>query len=55
MTDALLKKAMNENPIHWGNVDLLDTSKHRGEYINALKRADMGDYQPLLSKFLEGT
>lgn len=51
MTDVLLEKTMNEKPIHWGDANLQDASKHRDEYIATLKQADAGNYQPLLEKF----
>lgn len=51
MADVLLKKTMNEPPIHWGDADLQDAGKHRDEYISTLRRADAGDYQALFDKF----
>ena len=51
MTDALLKKTMNEQPIHWGEANLQNAGEYRSEYIAALKQADAGEYQPLLEKF----
>lgn len=42
---------MNKKPIHWGDANLQDASKHRDEYIATLKQADAGSYQPLLEKF----
>ena len=51
MTDVVLTKAMNDRPIHWGDVNLQDAGKHRDEYIAALRQADAGNYQPLLDKF----
>ena len=51
MTDVLLEKEMNEQPIHWGDVNLQNAGEHRSEYIATLKQADAGDYQPLFEKF----
>jgi len=50
-TDALLLKVLEEKPINWGDTRLQDSGEHRHEYIEALKAADKGDYQPLLDKF----
>lgn len=50
-TDALLVKVLEEKAIDWGNRGLQNSGEHRSEYINALRAADKGDYQPLLDKF----
>ncbi len=51
-TDALLTKVLDEKPINWGSGLLQDTGAHRKSYIEALRQADSGDYQPLMDKFL---
>ncbi len=51
ITDNLLQKILNENPIDWGDSGLQDAGEHRSNYIAALRQADSGDYQPLLDKF----
>jgi len=52
-TDALLLKELEESVINWGNTQLQDAGEHRKEYIETLRRADKGDYQPLLNKFIK--
>jgi len=51
-TDALLTKVLDEKPIDWGSGQLQDTGAQRKSYIEALRQADSGDYQPLMDKFL---
>lgn len=51
-TDALLVKILATKPINWGNTRLQDSGEHRQAYIDALRKADRGDYQLLLDKFL---
>ncbi len=49
MADAVLTIAMNEKPIDWaGGHDLQSMGDHRKTYIEALRAADQGDYEPLL-------
>ncbi len=52
-TDALLQKELGEPAINWGNAKLQDVSEHRQEYIETLRQADKGNYQPLLVKFIK--
>jgi len=51
-TDALLAKVLDEKSIDWGSGQLQDAGAHRKSYIEALRQADSGDYQPLMDKFL---
>jgi Fic-DOC domain mobile mystery protein B len=51
--DALLVKVLGEQPVDWGSKHLQDTGKHRNCYIEALRQADRGEYQPLLDRFKE--
>jgi len=50
-TDALLLKVLAENPINWGSAYLQDSGEHRRKYIDALRQADKGEFQPLLDLF----
>lgn len=47
MTDLLLIRHGQE-PFKWGAGDLIGAGEVRGRYIDALRRADAGDYSPLL-------
>ena len=49
-TDALLK-TLGEREINWGSASLNNNNAHRQTYIEALREADKGNYQPLLEKF----
>ena len=50
MADIILTKEMNVEPIDWaGGYDMKSVKcKRRKEYIAALRKADQGDYRPLL-------
>ena len=50
MADAILEKVMHVAPIDWSGGDDLRSvkSQRRDAYIFALRKADSGDYQPLL-------
>ena len=49
MSDILLKKNFRHGPIDWsGGCDLQSMNTRRKEYIEALSKADGGDYEPLL-------
>lgn len=50
-TDALLQKELGEPVINWGDSQLQNAGEHRLEYIETLRQADKGSYQPLLDKF----
>ena len=51
-TDVLLQKELGEPVINWGNTQLQNAGEHRQEYIETLRQADKGNYQPLLAKFI---
>jgi Fic family protein len=46
MTDCLLKQRGLE-PFSWGRANLIAANAVRGRYLQALRAADGGDYQPL--------
>jgi Fic-DOC domain mobile mystery protein B len=48
MTDILLEKVLSQTLFSWGSGDLIDEGKVRSTYIEALRSADMHDYQLLL-------
>lgn len=49
MADALLEKLYDEDAIDWyGGYVLQEMNERRVDYINALRAADDGDYEPLL-------
>lgn len=49
MADAILQKLYSQSSIDWsGGHDLQSMNERRKHYIQALKAADRGDYQPLL-------
>ncbi len=49
MADALLEKLYDEDAIDWyGGYDLQEMNERRADYIDALRAADGGDYEPLL-------
>ncbi len=48
MTDVLLEKYLKEPAINWANDALIGNSEYREKYINALRRADTGDYKQLI-------
>jgi Fic-DOC domain mobile mystery protein B len=47
LTDLLLMQ-QGEEPFKWGDGDLIGSGDVRTQYIDALRRADAGDYAPLL-------
>ena len=47
MTDVLLEKYLVEPAINWRNDALIGDLEYREIYINALRRADAGDYTQL--------
>lgn len=47
MADLLMKK-LEEKPLNWGEGSLVEISELRKTYINALQKADRGDYSSLL-------
>ena len=48
MTDVVLEKYLKEPTINWRNHSLIGNSAYREIYINALRRADAGDYTQLI-------
>jgi len=48
MADLLMKK-LNEKPLNWGQGSLVEISELRKTYIEALRKADRGDYSTLLA------
>lgn len=53
MTDALMEKYLNKSAINWDGRTLSRNIEHRRNYINALRKADAGDYAGLID-FLSG-
>lgn len=50
LADTILNVVLKEKPIDWaGGLDLQKMSDRRSEYIAALRAADAGDFEPLLS------
>lgn len=47
MADLLMKK-LGEKPLNWGECSLVEISELRQTYIDALRKADRGDYSALL-------
>lgn len=52
----VLRKSLGSSFFNWGNSggELVSPDKHRAAYILALRRADIGEYDPLI-KFATGT
>ena len=48
MADLLLQR-LDGRSLYWGNVDLVNVSDIRSKYIDALRKADSGDYSDLLA------
>lgn len=48
MADLLIKK-LGGKSLNWGNGSLVETSQLRATYIEALHKADGGNYSPLLN------
>ena len=46
--DLLLQKLEGQN-LYWGDTNLVDVSEVRRKYIDALRKADAGDYTDLLN------
>lgn len=49
MADILISHGLNKPIFSWSNSPLLKADKNRERYISALKEADRGNIQPLLS------
>lgn len=52
MADLVLQK-LNGKSLYWGNTDLVNVSEVRSKYIEALRKADSGDYADLI-QFTKG-
>lgn len=48
IADTLINKGFNKEEFSWGNSNLAEKSKARSAYLQALKKADRGDYNSLL-------
>jgi len=53
MTDLLMKK-IGQKPFDWGGRSLIEISELRQRYIDALRKADGGDYSLLIDFVSEG-
>ena len=40
---------LNKKPLRWANTKIEDMSKERSAYINGLRKADGGDFSPMIS------
>jgi len=45
----LLMQIQKEKPLYWGSSSLINISEERSRYIEALRKADAGDYTDLIS------
>ena len=52
MADFVLQK-LEDKTLHWGDTNLVDVSAVRRKYIDALRKADAGDYTDLLNFTME--
>ena len=48
MADIIIEKLFNKKPFTWGEFNLFKANATRKAYLNAVKAADLNDYQPLL-------
>jgi Fic-DOC domain mobile mystery protein B len=48
MVDHFMEEQCNSAPFSWGSANLNIPGQIRSRYIDALRRADRRDYQPLL-------
>jgi Fic-DOC domain mobile mystery protein B len=48
IADVIIEKIFNREVFTWGGKDLVQRSEFRALYLNALRRADRGDYEPLI-------
>lgn len=48
MADLVLQK-LEGKTLYWGDTNLVDVSEVRRKYIDALRKADAGDYTDLLN------
>jgi Fic-DOC domain mobile mystery protein B len=54
MADLLTEQAFDLKPLQWNRHNLIKANEHRKNYINALQKADNGDYTSLISFAKEG-
>lgn len=52
MADLVLQK-LDGKSLYWGSTDLVNVSDVRSKYIEALRKADAGDYSDLI-QFTKG-
>lgn len=48
MSDIIIEKLFGQKPFTWGVASLSQAIDSRTVYLNAVKQADLGEYQPLL-------
>jgi len=48
-TDIVRVYLLNRKPLRWANAKLEDMSKERQAYINGLRKADGGDFSPIIN------
>ncbi len=48
MADLILEKLFKLEPFSWGEISIKEPSKARSQYLKAIKKADVGDFKPLL-------
>ena len=49
MADIIIQKLFNKPVFTWGGVSLIQQSDFRKQYINAVQKADLGNYRPLIT------
>lgn len=48
IADVIIEKIFNREVFTWGGKDLVQRSEFRALYLNALRMADRGNYEPLI-------
>jgi len=48
LADIIMEKVFKKQAFSWGGADLNSTSRSRSQYIQAVRQADEGNYEPLL-------
>lgn len=54
MTDVILKRLLNKPGLSWGSVSIDGKGDVRTAYIESLRQADKGDYNPLMAFLSQG-
>jgi len=54
MTDVILKRLFNKPGLSWGGVSIDGQGDVRTAYIESLRQADRGDYNPLITFLSQG-